>query len=119
MIDLSTPVPKPGQAVEIHARVLPTKGNFEGATFTITGPSGVPNKIAAQSSGPGVFKGSATFDATGLFDLTFTATADGKPLKASRPVIAADRPASIPTTPPTTIPTAPPTPSATSSVKWM
>jgi hypothetical protein len=112
LLDVSSPVPKPGQTVELSARILPAKGSFEGATFTITGPGGA-TKVAAQIVSSGVFKASYAFGEAGRYDVSFTTQADGKqPLKASRLVVAADQPPAAP-------PTAPPTPTTTSSVKWM
>ena len=92
--------PRVGQTVEFTARVAPTKGTFEGASFIISGPGlGGGATMPAQSPSPGVFKASYAFLEAGRFDVTFTTQADGKPLKAGRSLTAGEPPAPKPPEP--------------------
>ncbi len=107
--------PRLGQTVDFTARVAPPKGSFESPVFTINGPglAGGVN-MTAQSSAPGVFKASYAFLEGGRFDVTFTTQADGKPLKATRALVAGE-PAPKPPEPGPK----PPATAPSSSVKWM
>ncbi|HEY8072506.1 MAG TPA: hypothetical protein VIF62_00305, partial [Labilithrix sp.] len=125
LLDLSAPAPRIGQTVDLTARVAPPKGAFDQPAFTITGPSG-PVTMPAQSPAPGVYKGTYAFLEGGRFEVAFTTQADGKPLRASRVVVAGAPPP--PTQPPQQQPTLPPAtqqkepppvPPTSPSVKWM
>ena len=118
LLDTNVGAPRVGQTVEFTARVAPTKGTFEGATFVISGPGlGGGATMPAQSPAPGVFKASFAFLEPGRFDVTFSTQADGKPLKAARSLTAGDPPAPKPPEP--AKPPAPPAAAPTGSVKWM
>jgi hypothetical protein len=122
ILEANVVTPRLGQTVELTARVAPTKGNFDSATFTITGPGlGGGATMPAQSPAPGVFKASYAFLEAGRFEVTFTTQADGKPLKAVRSITAGEAPAPPPT-PKLPDPGPKPTPAGpapTGSVKWM
>ena len=112
LLEANVGAPRVGQTVEFTARVAPTKGAFEGASFAINGPGlGGGATMPAQSPSPGVFKASFAFLEPGRFDVTFTAQADGKPLKAGRSLTAGAPPApkppdpAKPPPPPATAPT--------------
>jgi serine/threonine-protein kinase len=118
LLDANVAAPRVGQTVEFTARVAPTKGTFEGASFVISGPGlGGGASMPAQSPAPGVFKASFAFLEAGRFDVTFQAQADGKPLKAARSLVAGDPPAPKPPEP--AKPPTPPATAPTGSVKWM
>ena len=118
LLDANVGAPRVGQTVEFTARVAPTKGTFEGATFVIRGPGlGAGAAMPAQSPAPGVFKASFAFLEPGRFDVTFQAQADGKPLQAGRSLTAGDAPAPKPADP--VKPPPPPATAPTGSVKWM
>jgi serine/threonine protein kinase len=121
ILEANVVTPRLGQTVELTARVAPTKGAFDGASFTISGPGlGGGATMPAQSPSPGVFKASYAFLEAGRFEVTFTTQADGKPLKAARSLTAGEAPA--PPTPKLPDPgpkPAPPGPAPTGSVKWM
>jgi hypothetical protein len=121
ILEANVVTPRLGQTVELTARVAPTKGNFDGASFLITGPGlGGGATMPAQSPSPGVFKASYAFLEAGRFEVTFTTQADGKPLKAARSLTAGEAPA--PPTPKLPDPGPKPTPAGpapTGSVKWM
>jgi serine/threonine-protein kinase len=118
LLDANVGAPRVGQTVEFTARVAPTKGTFEGASFVISGPGlGGGATMPAQSPAPGVFKASFAFLEAGRFDVTFQAQADGKPLKAARSLVAGEPPA--PKVPEQPKPPAPPATAPTGSVKWM
>jgi hypothetical protein len=122
LLDLSAPAPRVGQTVDLTARVAPSKGSFDGAAFVISGPTGVAT-MGAQSQGPGVFKGSYAFLEGGRYEVAFTTQADGKPLRATRAVVAgAPPPPSQPQAtqaPPTPPQPTQPLPPSSPSVKWM
>ncbi len=122
LVDPSTSQPRLGQTVEFTARVFPSKGTFEGAAFTMTGPGlGGGVRMPAQSSAPGVFKASYAFLEGGKFEVLFTTDAAGKTLRATRHVHVgggAGGSAAPSATSPSSPPTAP-VPSTTASVKWM
>jgi hypothetical protein len=112
-LDASVPQPRVGQTVEFTARVAPPRGAFEGAAFAIRGPGlGGGVTMPAQSPAPGVFTASFAFLEQGRFDVTFSAQADGKPLRAGRSLSAGD----LAPRPPEPRPSAP---TPTGSVKWM
>ena len=113
LLDVSQAQPRPGDRVELRARVAPSKGNFEKATFTIQGP-GLNVAPQAQSSSTGVFQTLAGFPQAGKYEVVFTVLADGKPLRAVR-MIQVGEPAA-PSPPPTPVP---PPPAPTGTVKWM
>jgi hypothetical protein len=118
LLDANVGAPHVGQTVEFTARVAPTKGTFEGASFVITGPGlGGGATMPAQSPAAGVFKASFAFLEAGRFDVTFTTQADGKPLRAARSLTAGDAPAPKPHEPAKPPPS--PAPAPTGSVKWM
>ena len=124
ILEANVVTPRLGQTVELTARVAPTKGSFDGASFLITGPGlGGGATMPAQSPSPGVFKASYAFLEAGRFDVTFTTQADGKPLKAARSLTAGD-PAAPPAPPTPKLPDpgpkpTPAGPAPTGSVKWM
>ena len=118
LLEANVGAPRVGQTVEFTARIAPTKGTFEGASFMISGPGlGGGATMPAQSPSPGVFKASFAFLEPGRFDVTFTAQADGKPLKAGRSLTAGEPPAPKPPEP--AKPPPPPATAPTGSVKWM
>jgi hypothetical protein len=118
LLDASVGAPRVGQTVEFTARIAPTKGTFEGATFVISGPGlGAGATMPAQSPSPGVFKAGFAFLEPGRFDVTFQAQADGKPLRAGRSLTAGEAPAPKPSDP--VKPPPPPATAPTGSVKWM
>ena len=121
ILEANVVTPRLGQTVELTARVAPTKGSFDGASFAINGPGlGGGATMPAQSPSPGVFKASYAFLEAGRFEVTFTTQADGKPLKAARSLTAGEAPA--PSTPKLPEPGHQPTPAVpapTGSVKWM
>ena len=121
ILEASVVTPRLGQTVELTARIAPTKGTFDGASFMISGPGlGGGAIMPAQSPSPGVFKASYAFLEAGRFEVAFTTQADGKPLKAGRSLTAGDAPA--PPTPKLPDPGTKPTPAGpapTGSVKWM
>jgi hypothetical protein len=121
ILETNVVTPRLGQTVELTARVAPTKGTFDGASFMISGPGlGGGAIMPAQSPSPGVFKASYAFLEAGRFEVTFTTQADGKPLKAGRSLTAGEAPA--PPTPKLPDPGPKPTPAGpapTGSVKWM
>jgi len=123
ILEANVVTPRLGQTVELTARVAPTKGAFDGASFMITGPGlGGGATMPAQSPSPGVFKASYAFLEAGRFEVTFTTQADGKPLKAARSLTAGEAPApptpKLPDPGPKPSPS-PPGPAPTGSVKWM
>ncbi len=125
VVDLSAPQPRPGQAVELTARVTPPKGTFDAPSFVVIGP-GVTGgaRVEAQAASPGVFKASFTFPQGGKFEVAFVAQLDGKPVRGARGVVAGEAgPAPPPVTvapPPPTLPTVlPPPPPPSASVKWL
>mgnify|MGYP002401095953 CR=1 FL=1 len=127
-VDVSSNQARLGQVVSFTAHLTPAKGAFEGAAFSVSGPGVTALAVPAQGGEAGVFKASHAFAQPGKFDVTFVVKADGKELRAARPVTVVDvkvgpAPTAHPPTPATTTapqPTAP-TPSATSTggVKWM
>ena len=118
VLEVSVAQPRLGQTVELVARVQPSKGTFEAPAFTVTGP-GTQARLTAQGGDNGVWKGSYVFLEAGKFDIVFSTQADGKPLRASRTVVAGDAPSPQPKPPELPATNTPPTPSATGSVKWM
>ena len=107
--------PRLGQTVEFTARIAPSKGAFENASFSITGPGlGGGVTMTAQSPSQGVFKASYAFLEGGRFDVTFATQADGKPLKAGRALVAGESAPKPPDPGPKPVAPAP-----SSSVKWM
>ncbi|MBX3186293.1 MAG: protein kinase [Labilithrix sp.] len=114
LLEASSATPRLGQTVELTARIAPTKGSFEGAAFTITGPNlGGGVRMPALSPAPGVFKSGYAFLEAGRYDVVFTAQADGQAVKAGRSLVAGDPPK-----PPEPGPK-PTAPAPTGSVKWM
>jgi serine/threonine protein kinase len=123
ILEANVGTPRLGQTVELTARIAPTKGTFDGASFMISGPGlGGGATMPAQSPAPGVFKASYAFLEAGHFEVTFTTQADGKPLKAARSLTAGEAPApptpKLPEPGPKPAPT-PAGPAPTGSVKWM
>ncbi len=115
MLEANVGRPRLGQTVEFTARVAPSRGAFENAVFSITGPGlGGGVNMTAQSTAPGVFKASYAFLEGGRFDVTFATQADGKALKAGRTLVAGAAAEPAPDPGPK-----PPGPAPTSSVKWM
>jgi serine/threonine-protein kinase len=116
ILETNVAQPRLGQTIELTARVAPAKGTFEAPLFTLNGPGlGAGVTMPAQSPAPGVFKASYAFLEGGRFDATFTAQAEGKPLRAMRAISVGD-----PTQPkPADPPPKPTAPTPTASVKWM
>jgi serine/threonine-protein kinase len=111
VLEASAAQPRLGQTVEFTARVAPPKGAFEGASFSIVGPGlGTGVTMPAQSPVPGVFKASFAFLEAGRFDVTVSALADGKPLRAGRSLVTGETPRPADPKPPA---------APSSSVKWM
>ncbi|HVJ92538.1 MAG TPA: protein kinase [Labilithrix sp.] len=115
VVDVSAASPRLGQTVELIARVVPSKGSFGDAGFTIVGP-GVPGgvRMPARNSSPGVFRASYAFLEAGRFEVSFLAQESGRVVTAKRSINAGE-----PASQPQPLPSPAPSPTPTGSVKWM
>ncbi|HEY1697191.1 MAG TPA: protein kinase [Polyangiaceae bacterium] len=117
-VDVSNAKPGVGQPVDLTARVAGgARAKVEGAAFHIAGPGIAPGtRLDAAADGAGGFHATFAFLQPGRFDVSFTAKADGAPVRSSRLLVVG----SGPTAPPT-LPAAPPqgTPPASTGGKWL
>jgi serine/threonine-protein kinase len=119
-LDVSSAKPTVGQPVDLAARVAGgPRVKVEGAAFHIAGPGIAPGtRIDATDDGTGVFRGSFTFLQNGRYDVSFTAKADGSPVRSARAVVVGESKApSLPSAQQAEPPVSAPTP--TGSVRWM
>jgi serine/threonine-protein kinase len=97
-LDASTGKPGVGQPVDFTAHVVggASKGKVEGAKFRIAGPGLSGNELDATEDASGAFRTTFTFMQPGKFDVSFSARADGSPVRSSRAVVVeAGKPSSV------------------------
>jgi eukaryotic-like serine/threonine-protein kinase len=92
-IDASNPAPGVGQPVDFSARIGRVdpagapRGNVDGASFRFSGPGVAPGtRLEAFDDGSGAFRATFTFLQAGRFEVSFSARADGAPVRAVRVV---------------------------------
>jgi serine/threonine-protein kinase len=138
-IEFSSAQPSVGQPVDFTARVPGgAHSHVEAAGFQIAGPGIAPGtRLEANDRGGGVFRATFTFLQNGRFEVTFTAKADGGPVRSVRALVVGEpkpqpQPQSqpLPTTQPAATQQPPPLPPAapssegpvaspSASVRWM
>jgi hypothetical protein len=118
IVDLSSGRPGIGQPVDMAARIQGNgRAKVEGASFHIVGPGIAPGThLDVADDGSGVFRATFTFLQSGRFEVSFTARADGAPVRSARAVIVGDV---KPLPAPGAASTAPPLPAPTDSAKWL
>ena len=119
-VDVSNARPGVGQPVDLIARVGgATRPKVDSASFLIAGPGIAPGThLDASGSGPGPYGATFTFLQSGRFEVTFTARADGSPVRSARVVTvgsaaAPPLPGSAAVRPPL------PPPATTDGTKWL
>ena len=124
-VDLSSTHPAIGQPVDLTARIVGAarSAKIDGAVFRIAGPGIAPGtQLEAGATGAGAFGATFTFLQPGRFDVTFSAKADGLPVRSARSLVVGDAAPSLP--PPaagtaTVEPAATATPTAPPPGKWL
>ena len=89
MLDVSNAKPAAGQSVDFSAHVAGLVGaappKVEEPAFRVSGPGVAPaTPIAGVDDGSGAFRTTYTFPQDGRFEVTFSARADGAPVRATR-----------------------------------
>jgi hypothetical protein len=119
-VDVSNARPGVGQPVDLIARVGGvTRPKVDSASFLIAGPGIAPGThLDASGSGAGTYGATFTFLQSGRFEVTFTARADGSPVRSARAITVgapavAPLPGSTATRPPL------PLPATTDGTKWL
>ena len=92
VLDVSNSKPSAGQPVDLSARIAGAAGavpsKVEEAAFRVSGPGVSPAlQLAGVDDGSGSFRTTYTFPQDGRFEITFSARADGSPLRATRVVL--------------------------------
>jgi serine/threonine-protein kinase len=118
IVDVSSGRPAMGQPVDMAARIQGgSHAKVEGASFHIVGPGIAPGThLDVTDDGSGVFRATFTFLQSGRFEVSFTARADGSPVRSARAVIVGDV---KPLPAPGGASSAPPLPAPTDSAKWL
>jgi eukaryotic-like serine/threonine-protein kinase len=123
VVESSSGKPGIGQPVDFVARVVaatrPTK--VEAARFVIAGPGIAPGtELPASDDGSGAFRTTFTFLQGGHFQVDFSASADGAPVRGGRAVVVGE---GVPPAPvPAQSPAAPPTnanATGASTARWL
>ena len=118
IVDLSSGRPGIGQPVDMTAPVQGSaRTKVEGASFHIVGPGIAPGThLDVADDGSGVFRATFTFLQSGRFEVSFTARADGSPVRSARAVIVGD---AKPLPAASGASSAPPLPAPSDSAKWL
>ena len=109
-----------GQPVDLIARVAAgAHGKIDGAAFHIAGPGIAPGtSLGASPEGAGTYRATFTFLEGGRFEVSFSARADGAPLRSARMlVVGAGGPLPLPAR--TAAPATSPPPVGTEGTKWL
>jgi hypothetical protein len=125
VVESSSAKPGIGQPVDFVARVVaaarPSK--VEAAHFVIAGPGIAPGtELPASDDGSGAFRTTFTFLQGGRFQVDFSATADGTPVRGGRAVVVGEGGALPPATVPAQSPASPPTnanANGASTARWL
>jgi len=118
IVDLSSAKPGVGQPMDMTAHIQGNaRAKVEGASFHIVGPGIAPGThLDVTDDGSGAFRATFTFLQSGRFEVSFTARADGAPMRSVRAVIVGDaKPLPAPGGPSS----ASPLPAPTDSAKWL
>jgi|GEM_PF-324854 len=118
VLDVSSARPGVAQPIDLNARVLGGgHRKVDGASFHVSGPGIPPGTDLAATEDASGYHATFTFMQPGRYDVTFTARADGAPVRSARPVTVGE-----PRPPPSPAAGgAPPSaaPSASAAAKWM
>jgi hypothetical protein len=114
-VDVSPAHPRPGQPVDLVARVVGAK-RLEGGSFQISGPGIAGADISAVADEAGVFRATFTFMEGGRFEVVFVGRADGAPVRGARAIQTGQAPLPPPPTAPTATTPAPP---SSGGAKWL
>ncbi|HEY5316441.1 MAG TPA: protein kinase, partial [Solirubrobacteraceae bacterium] len=118
IVDLSSAKPGLGQPVDMAAHIQsPGRAKVEGASFHIVGPGIAPGThLDVADDGSGIYRATFTFLQSGRFEVSFTARADGAPMRSARAVIVGEV---KPLPAPGAASGAPPLPAPSDSSKWL
>ncbi len=123
-VEASNAKPGVGQPVDFAARLAPAArtARVDGAQFLISGPGVAAGTVLpATDDGSGVFRTTFTFLEGGHFDVTFSARADGSPVRGTRAIVVGDA-SGLPPAPAAEAPSPPPAnanPNGGASARWL
>jgi serine/threonine-protein kinase len=122
IVEVSSAKPGIGQPVDLAGRIQGSpRAKIEGASFHIAGP-GIPagTHLDGTDDGSGVLRATFTFLQSGRFEVSFTARADGVPVRGAHVVIVGDvKPLPAAGAASSVAPLPAPSPAPSDSTKWL